>query len=385
MQHHASQKVGLDRLAHVADKSRAMVGEVRRRALAPTSEKKQPVFTPADLIELLGKGDDWLEYRLKREEPPMPQRVGARNYYSLDAVQQWCQKERAHMLRPQGQDGLVLCVGNFKGGSAKTTTAATLAQGLSIRAHRVLVMDTDPQGSLSNLFGVVSDIDEVQTILPVCTGEADDVMPMVRPTYWTGIDLIAADKALSLADSTLPTQQDYWLILRKALEQARKHYDVIVIDTSPNLNPLTATCLLASDALVMPVTPNALDFTSSAQYWGLFADMCESFGELGIDSALSYEFVRIVLSRVDGMDRANVSIVRQLMQAAYGEFLMEVEIPKTSFTTGASMSFGTVFDPPAFKTTRRAIQAARAPFERFVNSIEESMCSAWARRIQDAQ
>lgn len=386
MRHHApSQKVGLERLAQVADTSGAMVGEIRRRALAPTNIKKQPVFTPADLNELLGKGDDWMEYRRLRCDPPMPERVGARWYYSLESVQHWCRKERGHMLRPEGQEGLVLCVGNFKGGSAKTTTAATLAQGLSIRGHKVLVIDVDGQGSLSNLFGVVPDIDEVQTILPVCDGTATDVLPMVMATYWTGIDMIAADKTLSLADTVLPTQENYWLLLRQALANARQKYDVIVIDTSPNLNPLTATCLMASDALIMPVTPNALDFSSSAQYWGLFADMCDDFARLGV-ADMSYEFVRIVLSRVDTMDRGNVALIRGLMQRAYGDFLMtDVEIPKSSITTGASITFGTVFDAPAFKIPRRTLLNARAPYERFVNAVEEAICNAWARRVQEAQ
>lgn len=375
---HFGQRVGVDRLAHIADMGCAVVGEVRSRALAPTNEKKKPNFATAELLELLGKDDNWLEYRLKREEPPMPERIGARNYYSLESVQEWCRKERSQYLRPQGVEGLVICIGNYKGGSGKTTTAATLAQGLSIRGHRVLVIDTDGQASLSNLYGVLPDIDEVQTILPVCTGELGDVMPLVMHTYWTGVDLIAANKTLSLANAVLPTQESYWWLLRNALQEAKKHYDVILLDTSPSLDPLPVTCLMASDGLVMPVTPNGLDFASSTQYWSLFSDMLGDFTQGA--QALEYDFVRILLTRVDSQDRNNVAAVRGLMKATYGEYLMETEIPKTSYASGATTSFGTVYDPPPYKIPRRAIMQFKRPFELFVNSIEHDLCNAWARR-----
>lgn len=381
---HVSQKVGLDRLVAVAERGLNAVGMLRQHSLAPTDEKKQPMFTPADLLALLGKNEDWLEYRLKRNEEPMPVRVGHRNNYTLEAMQQWCRKERAQMLRPAGQEGLVLCVGNFKGGSAKTTTAVSLLQGLSIRGHTGLLIDVDGQGSASNLHGVIADLDGAQTIYPICDGTMDDVMPLVRKTYWPGIDLIAASKELSLAEAVLPTKQDYWLLLRKALANARKKYDVIIIDTSPNLGPLTSMCLYAADALIMPVTPNGLDFASSVQYWDLFADIFEHYTQNAI-APLEYEFVRIVLSRVDSIDRANVAMVRGIMQKVYQDFLMAQEIPKSSYVTGASNAFGTVYDAiPNVKTSRRAVRAAQEPYERFVNEIEICMCSAWARRMQEA-
>ncbi|MBK7656675.1 MAG: ParA family protein [Betaproteobacteria bacterium] len=55
------------------------------------------------------------------------------------------------MMRPENADAFVLTIANFKGGVSKTTTSVSLAQGLSLRGHKVLLIDLDAQGSASTL------------------------------------------------------------------------------------------------------------------------------------------------------------------------------------------------------------------------------------------
>jgi len=69
---------------------------------------------------------------------------------------------------------------------SKTTTTATLAQGLSLRGHKVLVIDTDPQGSLTERFGVKpSSVEVEETVLPLYQGEEETLDYAVRPLIGT--------------------------------------------------------------------------------------------------------------------------------------------------------------------------------------------------------
>ena len=67
---------------------------------------------------------------------------------------------------------------------SKTTTAVTLAQGLTLLGHKVLVIDTDPQGSLTTLFGILPDteVEEHDTILPLAMGSETSIRYAIRPT-----------------------------------------------------------------------------------------------------------------------------------------------------------------------------------------------------------
>jgi chromosome partitioning protein len=218
-------------------------------------------------------------YHAKKGELPGGERPDvSRREWTLEEARVWVKTFRSDTLRdPEFASGTTIAVANYKGGVSKTTTAAALAQGLSLRGHRVLVIDTDPQGSLTTLFGVLPDteVEAESTILGLCTGEVESIMPSVQKTYWDGIDLVAAAPILFNAEFLLPSRQAndpgfaFWRVLDAGLEEARNEYDIIIIDTPPSLSYITINALIAADGVLMPLPPNALDFASSAQFWSL--------------------------------------------------------------------------------------------------------------------
>jgi chromosome partitioning protein len=135
---------------------------------------------------------------------------------------------------------------------------------------------------------------------------------------------------------------------------------------------------MAADGIVVPMPPSALDFASAAQFWGLFADLGKSGGS-GSAGQKSYEFLHILMSRVDHSDAATPA-VREWIRATYGSCVLPVEIPKTTVTSSKAVEFGTVYDlqkyEGAAKTYRRAVEA----YDGFVQGVERSIVDSWARR-----
>ena len=231
-----------------------------------------------------------------------------------------------------------------------------------------------------------TEVDEEQTILPLCAGDVDSVMPAIQRTYWDGIDLVAAAPVLFNAEFLLPSRQKsekgfaFWRVLDEGLVQARDEYDVIIIDTPPSLSYITINALIAADGVIMPLPPNALDFASSAQFWNLFTEVCGGLFKAGGDDK-KFSFVDVVLSRVDRADAVSAA-VRQWIVSAYGSKVLPIEIPKTSIAASASAEFGTVYDMDASSVQAKTLKRARDAYDQLVDHIEMQVTGVWAHSAE---
>lgn len=380
------QKISIAEVVDQAERAIQMVSDVRSRMLAPQAKKLSPTFSMTQLAALCGIDKGQIAYRMTKADLPQGHMnaTGSRREFTLCDARAWVSSYREDSLRPEGKRAVTISVGNFKGGVAKTTTAMTLAQGLSLRGHRILIIDTDPQGSLTTLFGVLPDTDvsEEQTIAPLANGDQTSIRSAIQSTYWDGIDLVAAAPALFQAEFMLPARQmrdpkfQFWDVLNRGLESVRDEYDVILIDTPPSLSYLTINAFMASDGLIVPLPPNALDFASSAQFWSLFSDLASNMVE-SAGLTKTFDFIHVLLSRVDASDAAS-SVVRSWISATYAEKLLPVEIPKTSVTSSSSAEFGTVYDISKYDGNLKTYKRARDAYDRVADLIEQSVQSSWA-------
>jgi len=380
--------ISLADISAQAERAMAMMEQIRLAMLAPTARKEAPLFSLSQLATMLELEKGSVSHRLSKGDLPAGRlnASGSRREFTLAEVRQWVREYRKDRLRPPGAEAVTISIGNFKGGVSKTTTAVTLAQGLSLLGHRVLVIDTDPQGSLTTLFGILPDteVEEDDTILPLAMGTQTSIRYAIRPTYWDGIDLVAAAPVLFGAEFALPARQtqepgfEFWRVLDLGIDDVRSEYDVVVIDTPPALSYTTINAFMASDGLIMPLPPNALDFASASQFWSLFSDLTgELLTKRGLDK--HFDFIHILLARVDSAD-ASSTVIRQWIGQTYAEKVLPVEIPKTAVTGVASAEFGTVYDVSRYDGSARTFKRARDAYDSFVGHIDGSIRAVWSRQ-----
>jgi chromosome partitioning protein len=144
-----------------------------------------------------------------------------------------------------------IAVANQKGGSGKTTTARSLASALAERGRRVLLVDLDPQASLSE--GCGPDLHKLDhTTYHVLIGSAK-IEDIIRPVE-KGVDIAPANIHLSAAELQLVNMNRREDKLRNALKGVRDDYAYVLIDCPPSFGLLTVNALSAADSVLIPMT-----------------------------------------------------------------------------------------------------------------------------------
>jgi chromosome partitioning protein len=145
---------------------------------------------------------------------------------------------------------VALC--NQKGGVGKTTTTINLGASLAELGRKVLLVDFDPQGSLSVGLGINPHTLEL-SIYNLLLGRDATAEEVIRPSEVEGMDILPANIDLSAAEIQLVSEVAREQTLQRLLRPLRPRYDVILIDCAPSLGLLTINALTAADKVIMPM------------------------------------------------------------------------------------------------------------------------------------
>ncbi len=150
----------------------------------------------------------------------------------------------------------VLAVVNQKGGTGKTTTCENLGVGLAQEGKKVLLVDVDPQGSLTISLGYPrpDDLDSTLSELMAKVMQETPLSPGEGILHHEeGVDLIPANISLSGIEVSLVNAMSRETILKQLMEPLKRQYDFILLDCMPSLGMLTVNALAAADNVLIPV------------------------------------------------------------------------------------------------------------------------------------
>ncbi|MCW8900197.1 MAG: ParA family protein [Gammaproteobacteria bacterium] len=149
----------------------------------------------------------------------------------------------------------IWAIANQKGGVGKTTSAVSLAGHLVSQGLRVLLVDMDPQGSMTSYFRFDPDDmpKSIYSLFQLDDFTTQSVSSALVDTKIEGLKLLPASTALATLDRQLGTKEGKGLVLKKSLVALDDHFDYVLIDCLPMLGILMVNALAACDTLLIPV------------------------------------------------------------------------------------------------------------------------------------
>lgn len=157
----------------------------------------------------------------------------------------------------------IIALANQKGGVAKTTSTFNIATCLALKDQKVLMVDLDPQASLT-IYAGLEPYEQEQTIVNVLKDTKADIQKCICPIR-ENLFIIPSRIELAGVEGELLSRTARELILSRALESIKSHYDFIIIDCPPQLATLTINGISCADDVLIPVKTDYLAYRGVEQ------------------------------------------------------------------------------------------------------------------------
>ncbi len=372
----------LSTLSDLSERMHRLIRAINDRNLNSTPGKLAPkIYSMKEAEPLIGR--KYHTVRAAEKDGRLPPRDtlddGRRAGYTLADINRAREVFGTRLRRAESDDCIRIAVSNFKGGSAKTTTAVHAAQFLAERGLRVLLVDCDPQASSTAAFGYVPDdnIDVSETLLPLLEGEQASLDYAIRETYWDSLDLVPSNLMLYNAEYGLAIEANKnataLLRLLLGLDAVEKDYDVIILDPPPALGMISLSVMQGANALLIPTPPALYDLYSTRSFFSMLVEVVETMQQhLG---EVDYKFVRLLVTRLDTNSETQQQLF-DLLPEVLGNTLMRHPVTKTAALDRAGMFGRSLYEvsPDSIprKTWKRALNQFNKANEELLLLVRQS-------------
>lgn len=298
--------------------------------------------------------------------------------------------------KPQGASAAVIGILNLKGGSQKTTNCHLFSQYLAIRGYRVLLLDTDPQGSLSFFFGKRPDdnVHYENTIAPFFLeddaalveagfepGSSRSLSYAIQKTYWDNIDIIPSCLQNLNIDLMMPKIMDDASVpfidrimkLRGGLLEVGRDYDFIIVDGTPSLNISTLNVVSACDMCFVPTPAAMLDFASTLQFAGLVAETIETYNDSGVYP--NVPDMRFFITKYTSSSYAQfmAQIIRRVFSVERGDVLSNEAHASNEIGKANNSTYSIYEQNPAESDNRKGLKTTIDMFDRLFSEMHDAV------------
>ncbi|WP_206245717.1 AAA family ATPase [Novosphingobium terrae] len=376
-------------VGELADRSAGVLERLRDSARAARAgDRREPTFPIGKAASLVGRSTQAIREAEGDGRLIPPERGGnnRRMNYTLGQINDMRGAFGTRPWRSPEDPCAVLAVQNFKGGVGKSTVSVHLAQYLAIHGYRVLLIDCDSQASATTLFGYVPDLDldEEETLYPYLReGERDSLDYAIKKTHFDGLDLIPANLRLF--------QSEYELAARMARGQGAlldrlaagiasvsDLYDVVILDPPPALGAISLSVLRAANALVVPVPPTVMDFSSTTAFLSM---LDETISELkGHDLAPQLKFLRFVASKVDEGKSMQKGLL-DMMYQIYGNAMVRTPLKDSAEIDNATARLMTVYELDGPMTSKEVRNRCLTYLDGVCGEIEIDIRRIWPSHL----
>lgn len=365
----------------------------QQKIFPPTSQKTIRQFSPSEAAAYIGIGEGYLRQVASDGHGPEPMSNGRRMYTpdDMDRIRRSLDEKNGSPkyvpTRRVNEKLQVLAVMNFKGGSAKTTTSAHLAQFLALRGYRVLAIDLDPQASLSALFGHQPELDvgDSETLYGAIRYEAPrKITEIVRATYTPNLHVIPGNLELMEFEHETPkaittgrAESMFFARIGEVIADIESLYDVVIIDCPPQLGFLTMSALCAATGVLITVHPQMLDVMSMSQFLAMTSELMAVVERAG--GRTSYDWMRYLVTRYEPNDGPQ-SQMTGFMRAIFGNRMLHNAMLKSTAISDAGVTKQTLYEVERSQFTRGTYDRAMDSLNSVNGEIEMLLRATWGRK-----
>lgn len=427
-------------LQSMNERSLAQQAAVRKATFSPAEEKILRPFSIWEISQFMfDVPADTLRKKLA-DDPSLPQGAteddGRQRWFSLAEINELRRRIRFRgktllPKRPAGR-AMRVAVSNFKGGVGKTVVAQHLANAAALDGYRVLVIDFDPQATMTHSMGLV-EVKEWNTVWGImcrdlcreadriaraydhpddCPYPAADELPedvqsigaqrvqdFIQKTSWPTIDIIpsCANAAfVEFASAQYRSMHKAWsffgCVARYLDELPDDQYDLILFDCPPAIGYQSLNAAFAADILYIPSGPGYWEYDSTTSFLGQLGDALEDISvgyekiaeDAGIRLPKQFDDVRMLMTRFEPSNPLHIAMM-EAFRNVFGADVCRNAIEMTRAVEQSGRFQMSVYEQDYRQMTRETWKRARQSFDAAYDEFKGVVLGAWERRGQKTE